>query len=268
MSSFPSILFGKYGDEKVSQSTTYGPPLGAKMILPDGREFVHTYCNTAAGLSAGVPILQKVPEGLAGSTDNLVVASNAAIGATTVVITMPAGTTVCAAVDQYAGGYLFATNDTGESYSYKIKKSSTAAAASTATFTLEVTDPIVVALAAGTSDVCVRENAFWGVLDRPAGTASGGIPAGVAPKAVSAGYYCWLQRKGEANLLSGGTITATGRPVAACTVEASFQAWDPILAAGSAGAGTILSPVGEIWGYCTMAAANTTEYMSAFLTLP
>ncbi len=238
------------------------------MVLPDGRGFVHSYCNSAAGLGAGVPILQKVPEGFAGSTDNLAVASNAAIGATSVVITMPAGTTVCAAVDQYAGGYLFVTNDTGAPYFYKIKKSSTAAAASTATFTLEVTDPIVVALAAGTSDVCVRENAYWGVLDRPAGTASGGAPAGVAAKAVSAGYYCWLQRKGEANVLSGGTATATGRPIACCTVEASFQAWDPILAAGSAGAGTVVSPVGEIWGYCTMAPSGTTTYMSAFLTLP
>ena len=265
--SYPSILFGRYGDEKKSQSTTFGPPLGARMILPDGREFVHAKCNTAAALAAGVPILQKVPEGLAGSTDNLAVATNAAIGATTVVITMPAGTTVCAAVDQYAGGYLFVTNDTGAPYFYKVKNSSTAAAASTATFTLEVTDPIVVALAAGTTDVCVRENVFYNVLDRPAGTASGGAPAGVAAKAVSSGYYCWLQRKGEANVLIGGTITATGRPIACCTVGASFQAWDPILAAGSAGAGTILSPVGEIWGYCTMAAANSTEYASAYLTL-
>jgi len=265
---FPSILFGRYGDEKVAQSTTFGPPLGAVMKLPDGREYVHAKAATAAALGIGVPVLQKVGGGLAGSTENLAVATNAAIGATSVVLTMPAGTTVCTIVDQYAGGYLFVTNDTGQSYNYKIRKSSTAAAASTATFTLEVTDPIVVALAAGTSDCCVRENAFFAVLDRPAGTASGGIPAGVANVAVSAGYYCWLQRKGEVNVLSGGTVTETGRPFACCTVEASFQAWDPILAAATATSGTTLSPVGEIWGYCTLAAGATTDYMSGYLTLP
>jgi len=265
---YPNIIFGRYGDEKVAQSTSFGVPLGAKMILPDGREYVHAYANTGAALAVGTPVLQKVGGGLAGSTENLAVATAATIGATSVVLTMPAGTTVCTVVDQYAGGYLFVTNDTGQGYNYKIRKSSTAAAASTATFTLEVTDPIVVALAAGTSDCCVRENAFWGVIERPAGTASGGIPAGVPNDAVSAGFYCWLQRKGEVNVLSGGTITETGRPFACCTVEASFQAWDLILAAATSTSGTTLSPVGEIWGYCTLAAGATTDYMSGYLTLP
>jgi len=265
MSSFPSIIFGRYGDEKVAQSTTFGPPLGARMILPDGREFVHVLAGTV--LSIGVPVVGKLLAGLAGSTVNLAVPTDRAIGATILTITMPAGTTVASVVDQYAGGYLSVSDSTGAGYVYKIKSSGTAAAASTATFTLEPSDPLKVALANGSSTVSLRENGFYKVLDRGAGTGTVNIPAGVPQIAVSAGFYCWLQRRGEATLLSAGTIVETGRPFACATTVAGFQAWDPILAAGSAGAGTVLSPVGEAWGHCMLAPSASTKYFTGYLEL-
>ena len=261
--SFPNITYGRYGDEKVAQSTQVAQELGVVMILPDGREFAHAKANTAAALSRGVPVFQKA---VACTSVNVAVATSVAIGGTTVVLTMPA-TTLCTIVDQYAGGFLSVNDSTGAGYQYKIKYSSTAAAASTATFTLEPADPIVVALVAGTSEVTIRENPFFLVLNRAAGTASVGMPAGVPTVAVSAGFFCWLQRKGEANLLSGGTIAVRGRPFACCTVEASFQAWNAQPASGTTGAGTTLSPVEEIWGYTMVAAAASTEYFPGFLTL-
>jgi hypothetical protein len=256
--SYPSVIYGRFGDEKKAQSTTFGPALGQKMILPDGREYVHARANTAAALGIGVPIVQKA---VAGTSVNLAVATDAAIGATTVVLTMPA-TTLCTIVDQYAGGFLSVNDVTGEGYTYKIKKSSTAAAASTATFTLEPSDPIKVALANGTSECTIRENTFNYVLDRAAGTGSVGAPAGVPPVAVSAGYYCWLQRRGESTLLAGGTLSVTGKPFACCTVEASFQAWN------AAPADTTIAPVSEAWGYTMVAAAASTEYFVGYLQLP
>ncbi len=256
--SFPVVIFGRAGDEKVAQSTSFGPMLGQKMVLPDGREYVHAKAGTAAVVAQGVPVVQRA---VAGTSVNLAVATDAAIGATTVILTMPA-TTLCTVVDQYAGGYLVVTDATGEGYTYKIKGSGTAAAASTATFTLEPSDPIKVALANGTSEVTIRENPYWGVLDRAAGTGSVGIPAGVAPVAVSAGFYCWLQRRGTAALLAGGTLSVRGRPFACCTVEASFQAWNPIPA------DTTLAPVAEAWGYTEVAAAASTEYFVGNLQLP
>jgi hypothetical protein len=256
--SYPNIQFGKYGDEKRAQSTTFGPALGQIMVLPDGRQFVHTRANTAAVLAIGTPVVQKA---VAGTSVNIAVATDAAIGATTVVLTMPA-TTLCTIVDQYAGGYLSVNDATGEGYTYKIKNSSTAAAASTATFTLEPTDGIKVALANGTSEVTIRENTFNYVLGRAAGTASVGAPAGVPVVAVSAGFYCWLQRKGEATLLAGGTLMVAGKPFACCTVEASFQAWNPIPA------DTTVAPVAEPWGYTMVAPAASTEYFVGYLQLP
>jgi len=264
---YPNIIFGRYGDEKFTQSTTFGIPLGGLMILPDGRTYVHSKASSAAALSLGCPVVQKDSDTLAGSADNLAVATNAAIGATTVVITMPAGTTVATVVDQFAGGYLFATNDTGQGYTYKIKSSNSAAAASTATFILEPTDPIVIALATGTSDVTVRENQYYDVLDRAAATGSVGAPAGVPQAAVSAGYYCWLLRRGEGTFLSAGTVVVQGRPFACATTVAGFQAWHPTPAAGSTEGGTTLSPVAEAWGYCSVPPSASTEYFAGILTL-
>jgi len=254
---FPNIIFGRYGDEKVAQSTTFGIPLGATMVLPDSREFVHAKANTAAVLSIGAPVVQKAR---AGTIINLVAAADAAIGATTVVLTMGA-TTVCTVADQYAGGILGVNDATGEGYQYKIKTSNTAAAASTATFTIEPADPIKVALVSGTSECVIRENPFYHVLDRAAATGSVGVPAGVPPVAVSAGFYCWLQRKGEATLLSAGTVAVAGRKFACATTVAGFQAHNPTPA------DTTTAPISEAWGDVMEAPAASTEYFLGYLTL-
>jgi hypothetical protein len=254
--SFPSVIYGKFGDEKRTQTSTFGPPLGTKMILPDGREFVHARAG-AATLAVGIPLVQKA---VAGTIVNLAVATDAAIGATTVILTMPA-TTLCTTVDQYAGGFLCVNDVTGEGYTYKIKSSNTAAAASTATFTLEPSDPIVVALANGTSECTIRENTFFQVLARAAGTAAVGAPAGVAPVAVSASSYCWVQRRGEVTCLSGGTVAAAGQQFACATTEASFQFCTGIAA------DTTTYPVATPWGYVLNQVAASTEYFLGFLAL-
>jgi hypothetical protein len=255
--SFPNIVYMKYGDEKKTSSTMIAQELGVRGILPDGREFVHAKASSAAALSIGAPIVQKA---VAGTSVNIAVATDAAIGATTVVLTMPA-TTLCTVVDQYAGGFLVVNDVTGEGYQYKIKNSGTAAAASTCTFTLEPTDGIKVALANGTSEVTIRENPFYNVLDRAAGTGSVGMPAGVPAVAVTAGYYCWLQRRGPAALLSAGTVGVTGRKFACATTVSGFQAHNPVPA------DTTTAPIAEAWGTVMVAPAASTEYFSGNLEL-
>ena len=255
---FPSIVELSFGDEKEAQSTKIGGlTLGIRGILPDGREFVHARASTAAALSLGRLVVQAA---VAGTSVNVVAGSAAAIGATTVVLTMPA-TTLCTRADQYADGTLHTNDATGEGYTYKILSSNTAAADSSATFTLYPTDKIKVALVSGTSECTIRTSPFGHVLDRAAGTSSVGIIAGIPQVAVSSGFYCWLQRRGEATLLAGGTLAVTGRLFAACTVEASFQAFNSIPA------NTTLAPVDEPLGECMVAAAASSEYMSGYLHL-
>ena len=262
--SFPNIRYLRYGEEKdIAASTVTGMELGQLAILPDGREFARAQATTAAVLSRGCPVVSKE---VAGTSVNVVAGADLAIGGTTVVLTMPA-TTLCTVVNQYKDGLLSINDATGEGYSYKIKTSNTAAAASTATFVLYPYDGVKVALVSGTSECIISENPFYGVLDRAAGTGSVGVPAGVPTVPVTAGYFCWLQRKGTATLLSAGTVAVVGRPFACATTVAGFQAWNAQPISGTSGAGTALSPVEEVWGYTKVAPAASTEYFQGYLTL-
>lgn len=256
---FPSIVDLSFGDEKAAQSTKIGGlPVGIRGILPDGREFVHSRASTAAVLTEGTLCVQAT---VAGTSVNVLAGADAAIGATTVVLTMPA-TTLVTRANQYADGFLHVNDATGEGYTYKILTSNTAAAGSSATFVLYPTDKIKVALVSGTSECTIRTSPFEHVLTRAAGTASVGIIAGVPCVAVSAGYYCWLQRRGEATLLAAGTLAVTGRLFAAATVTAGgVAAHNPIPA------DTTLAPVAEALGECMVAAAASTEFMAGFLHL-
>ena len=268
--SYPNVVYGDYGDEKITSASGTaavrigGLPLGTPMVLPDGREYVHAYTQ-ANSVRVGRLAVQKA---VAGTSINIAVAGTTAdtIGSTDVRLTMPA-TTLVTIADQYAEGYLCIDNNTGEGYTYKIKASNTIAAAGTVTFTLYPNDPIKVALANGTTTCTIRENEFYAVIERAAGTTAVGIPAGVPNVSVAASTYCWLQRKGPATLLAGGTLMTRGEPFAACTVEASFQAWRPCTASGTTDADTILSPVHQQLGYTMVAPAASTDYFIGYLQL-
>jgi hypothetical protein len=257
----PSVVYGDFGDEKTAQSTAInGFPLGIKMVLPDGREFVHAKAATAAALGIGQIMVSKA---VAGTSVNVVASSATvvpSIGATTIVLTMPA-TTLCTVVNQYADGYVAISDTTGEGHTYKIKTSSTAAAASTATFTLYPNDKLKVALAGASSECTIHESEYYDVLARAAGTTAVGVLAGVPNVAVSAGFYCWLQKRGVATVLCSGTIGVAGSYIAAATTEAGFQAFID-------GANTSLHPANVPLGQAMVTAAASTEYSLVFLSLP
>ncbi len=212
--SFPNVIYGRYGDEKVTAASAIGGlPLGQKMILPDGREFVHVRAATAAGLTVGALCVEAacIADHGCGSADMMTTAV-AAIGATTVVLS--SGTTAITA-NWYAGGELFIRDSTGEGYVYKIKSNNAATVGVTCTVILEPSDPIVVALDATTTSG-LRASRYDRVLTRAAASGAVGAPAGVPVTAVSAGYYAWLLKKGSGAGLAG-TASVVGDPVVANT---------------------------------------------------
>lgn len=204
---FPNVIYGRYGDEKVTAASAIGGlPLGQKMMLPDGREFRHARAATAAGLTVGALCVQAaaIADHGCGSADMMTTVA-AAIGATTVVLS--SGTTAITA-DWYKGGELFIRDGDGEGYVYKIKSNNAATVGVTCTVILEPSDPIVVALTATTTSG-LRTSPYDRVLTRATGSAAVGVPAGVPVCAVSAGYYCWLLKKGVGGGLAG-TAAAVG----------------------------------------------------------
>mgnify|MGYP001591218216 FL=1 len=191
---FPGRVYGWFGDEKVAQSARInGLPLGIRMELPDGREFVHARAGTAANLTAGELVQAPVIAGTASAdtalTQGNLVCASAAVGATTLTIT--AGGTTAFVKDAYADGYVVVASSagTGIGHVYKAKVNNSAAAGATCLFTLYENDKVKVAIEGGTTKVGVRANEFWRVIQMTADTVYTGPPAGVPPVAVTSGWY-------------------------------------------------------------------------------
>lgn len=215
------------------ESSTALHALGELVHSNDGRAF--RYCK--AGATALAP--GKLQQSSAQDTGdhNLAIAA-AAIGATQIVTT----STVTVTENQYANGFALIADDTGEGYMYKI---SGHAAATAAVVTLNLVDPIIVALTTATTIDLVK-NPYDSVILNPTTITSS--PAGVAVKAVTAAYYGWLQVSGPCSVLADGALTVGTDVVASDNVAGAVE----ITADGTP---EILSVVGT-----AMIAATDTEY--------
>jgi len=173
--------------------------LGEKMYTPDGRAYRYALAG-ATNLVVG-NLLQSPAEDT-GDTD--ITPEATAIGATS--ITTNSNVTVTA--NQYAGGYIHVVITPGLGQLFRVK-SHPAATAATVTFELE--DPVQVALTT-TSRFDLVLNPYNGVIQSPT-TASGTI-VGVAVNDITAGQYGWIQVEGVASILDDGGV-AVGTQVVA-----------------------------------------------------
>lgn len=258
--SFPKIVYRDYGDEKETSSTRIGSlPLGTRMMLPDGRIFAHARASTAAGLNPGYLCVGAAVSSSA-HTKNLT--ASASTGSATIAITLTA--TGAVTKDQFKDGYIFCNDSgaaTGEGYVYKCSGNNSGAVSTTVNFFLEGKDTVKVALAAASSEVGIKVNEFDHVLHRAAGTGAVNMVSGVAPVAVSAGYFHWHQRRGPTAVLSAGTAAVVGMWVAASTTIAGVQAHNPIPA------NTTIAPVAQDLGWTISPSGATTDYDLIYLTL-
>ena len=222
--SYPNVIYGDFGDEKVAQSTAIGSlPLGQLMILPDGRKFRHGQA-AAASLLAGQIVSTSAAvskHGDASGSGLLASATvtNNAIGNTAVILL-----TNSAAItkDQYAGGYLHVMGPAASTYIghvYRIKSNLSCAVSAKATITLEPTDPLKVAFKAGTTICGLRRSSYKDLIVNDGATVIAPV-MGAVPVAVSTSFYFWTQRSGEASLLQAETVLVNGTAIIASSVEA------------------------------------------------
>jgi predicted RecA/RadA family phage recombinase len=162
-------------------STTQKADLGRIVEFKDGRKFMSV--KAGATLAAGNVVSQPAASAL--TANALAVA---AIGATQLTLTIAAVT-----LNQYQDGTIHFTDDTGQGYTYKIKSNT---ATSGGTITIELYEPLIVAIDA-TTDCMLVPNLCNGVR---AGIAAA-KPLGIAIAAMSSGEYGWIQIAGV------GTIT-------------------------------------------------------------
>ena len=214
----PSIIYGDYGDEKVTRSTKIGNlELGVTMMLPDGRLYRHAKSGGTA-LAVGQILRQGMISDSA-QDQAVVLDASAAIGAVSIDIVSGSSTV---AVDYYADGYLYTSLDAGLGSVYKIAShDATSTSAEVLTLTLADHDELKLAIKAASTEVGLRQNEFASCLLNPLDSkVFKGIICGIAPVAVDASYYFWVQRKGSAVAKVAGTAVTVGEQVYASSSEA------------------------------------------------
>jgi hypothetical protein len=197
---FPGDVFSSDTDPRFA--------LGFKVVRADGAEFVYSHFGAAS--AAGTVVAQDLSESSVVDTDNVVIAPASAasvpgesvqpgaVGSTYVQLTLASVT-----ADQFAGGYLSITDDTGEGYTYRIAGNTATNDPVTGDIRLTLKDRIKVALDA-TSDIAIT-GCLYANLE-PATQAVDEVVAGVTVAVQAAADYGFVQTKGVASVLTDGVL--------------------------------------------------------------
>lgn len=212
--SFPTKLSRPFGAEKVTGSAKYYA-LGTGMELPDGRTFRYALAGGTA-LSPGKIVAAPVP---VANHDMDLVTAVTAIGASAVTVTLGA---TAATADQYADGYLYTNDGTGEGQIYRVDGHLAIASGGTGAINLDENDKIVVALD-GTTLSGLQTSPYSAVVVTP--TTVTNRTVGVPATLIAADEYGWVQTKGLASVFVNGTVVL-GEPVrvAGATAPGAVQA--------------------------------------------
>ena len=245
--SFPNRIYGDFGSEKVT-NTTKKRALGTILELPDGREFKYAL-NGGSAISSG-----KLASSAAmiGNHDMDLTTAAASVGDTSITVTL-GGT--AATKDQYADGYIYTNDGTGEGQIYRIASNPAADSSATLAVTLASNDPVNVALDSTTlSGLAV--NPYSGIVVSP--TSITNRTLGVTATDIAANAYGFVQTKGLASVLVSGTVVA-GEPlrVAGATTAGAAMALD------RDGSGENEQEIGVVHNVV----AVTTDYCLAFLNI-
>ena len=205
-----------WGQEKVTTTTRREHPLGAVGMTPDGRCFRWAFSGEAIG--AGQLVMQK--GAVANHDMDLATATAAAVGATTITVTLGA---TAATLNQYEDGAIYINDGAGEGHLYAIRSNPAADASASLVVTLHET--VREALTTGTSLSGLIENDYKDVELFDADAIVG--PAlGVAPAEVADNTYFWLQSSGRAAVFIQGTCVLGDAVAASETTDGAVQLHD------------------------------------------
>ena len=237
LSSAPLI----FGQDVFTSSSTQLADIGAYAETADGRGWRYSLVGATATVAG------KVYQGKALDATNDQPSGGHAVAAAAIgdlSVTTTATLTVTA--NEFAGGYLSVVVTPGQGYTYKIKSH---AAATTAVVTMNLEDPLVIALTTSSRVIWVQ-NTYKGIIIEP-GTPTAAI-AGVPNTIITAAEYGWVQTWGPCAVLFTGT-GAAGKAVGSLTGGTSGSAAPAIAAT-------------NILGY-HMATGITTEYSLVHLVI-
>ena len=182
-------IWGNYGDEKVT-GTTQLHPYGTRMVLPDNRVFYYGQTDGAQTAGAICQSAVSIP-----NHDMDLATNTASSGDKSVTVTV-GGTAVTA--NQYADGYLYVNDGTGEGHIYKIRQHDAISSSGSGAINLYDGDAIATGFAAATI-AGLAKNPYKDFIVYP--TTSTGHAVGVAATDFDDDDFGWLQTWGPAAVL-------------------------------------------------------------------
>ncbi len=216
------------------ESATQRGPLGAKLEFSDGRVF--RYAKSSAAITASKVVSTDNVQLIAADADGTFTA--AAAGSTEIILT---DTTLSSATKNlYGGAYLGNITNLEQ---YRIK-SNTVAVSNKVTFHLY--DGIVTAVAA-TDDYQITPNPYASVLTSTTDATSNRI-VGITTRAITSGYYFWLQTGGVSYVLVdaadamtvGVSVSKSDSTAGACQI--SDAGVDELIIGHAVGAAAVNKP--------------------------
>lgn len=229
-------------------------PLGAKLTVGDKTFRYAKNGSSTLGVGEIVQALTEVGNDSDRGT-NQIDSAYAAIGDTVVSLALGGDP----GINYFTEGYLTVIDGTGEGQVLKI--ASNAAGADPCLVT--VLDPFHRALSAS-SKVTVIANPYTAVVKATA--PANGAPLGVAPNAVTADYYFWLQTGGPAPVKQGGSVGTDTAPAIGIAVGVSAgEAGQGVKAVSTDG--TAANNNSQIIGYCLSSSATDSETCLVMLNL-
>ncbi len=238
---------------KFSIHTTPKYSIGFKVEQADGTTY--RYGHFAAAVNPGVLVAQDLSESSVVDTDNVVIAPASAvavagdntqvgaIGSRYVELTLAS-----IGVNQYAGGKLVITDDTGEGYTYDIIGNTATDNPATGNIRLTLAQKLQVALTT-TSDIAITGHLLSNLEIATAATDC--IVPGVSCASMTAGSWGWVMTKGVAGILQDGTIAVGDQVSLSDGVNGAVQ----VLGGGGTAAADILAE--QYVGTCVDAGDDT-----------
>lgn len=207
--SFPGSILLDQGDiYKITSDKRH--PLGTRGYTRDGRVFRYAKAGSTALL------MGYVQQQAAEDTDynfNLNPATSTAPATASTAITLELATAATIAEDEIKEGFLWCNDGTGDLQYVQIEGNTANAGAATGTFDVYIMEGDSFTVAPTTaSEFGCHKNKYDDVVICDTCAAHTGAPVGVAVRAVTASYYCWLQTWGPCPVMSVGTPTI-GDPV-------------------------------------------------------
>ena len=237
-------------------------PVGFPVTRVDGNRY--RYAQFGAATNRGLLVAPDISEVGVVDTDNGMISPASAsdtsygtINSRKIEITMDG-----IIANQFAGGYLHTTDDSGEGYTYRIKGNTASGSAGGTDYILELYDPLQVAID-NTTDYTITP-CLWNDVEA-ATAATDNVVSGVSvATSTAAKPYAFVQTRGPATVLNAETVPIIGELLMLSEVTAGAVA--PYLTDSVGTVAALEIRAAQIVGYC-IAAGDSTGHTSVFLQI-